>query len=95
MSTAPWHVDAERCSRRTRAATSTTPTPTRSRRTSSAAAAARPAIARLVDPARLDANWLEIVDVLDAPRPRFVERLLTRLGVRAARRAAARRHARR
>jgi hypothetical protein len=40
------------------------------------------AIGALVSPARLDANWAEVVDVLDAPRPRPVEGLLQRLGVR-------------
>jgi hypothetical protein len=39
------------------------------------------AVAALVPPARLDGNWLEVVDALDAPKPRFAETLLTRLGV--------------
>jgi hypothetical protein len=39
------------------------------------------AIAHLLPPARLEANWAEIVDTLDAPRPRFAERVLARLGV--------------
>jgi hypothetical protein len=40
------------------------------------------AIGTLVAPARLDANWDEVVDRLDAPRPRPVEALLRRFGVR-------------
>jgi hypothetical protein len=43
--------------------------------------ACQAAVATLVAPERLDANWLEIVDALDAPRPRFAEVLLVRIGV--------------
>jgi hypothetical protein len=39
------------------------------------------AVATIVPPSRIEATWEEIVDVLDAPRPGFVEGLLTRLGV--------------
>jgi hypothetical protein len=39
------------------------------------------AIAQLVEPARVESNWMEIVDVLDAPAPRLAERVLARLGV--------------
>ncbi|WP_028066315.1 zf-HC2 domain-containing protein [Solirubrobacter soli] len=40
-------------------------------------------VGTLVSPLRLDAAWNEIVDRLDAPRPRLAETLLERLGVRA------------
>jgi hypothetical protein len=39
------------------------------------------AVATLVTPARLEATWLEVVDTLDAPKPRFAEALLARIGV--------------
>lgn len=39
------------------------------------------AVATLVPPERLEANWIEVVDVLDAPRPGVVESLLVRFGV--------------
>jgi hypothetical protein len=44
-------------------------------------AACQAAVATLVAPARLEANWLDVVDALDAPRPGPVEALLTRVGV--------------
>jgi hypothetical protein len=40
------------------------------------------AIGTLVSRDRVEAGWMEVVDRLDAPRPRFAETLLTRLGVR-------------
>jgi hypothetical protein len=46
-----------------------------------ACATCQAAVATLVAPKRLEANWLEVVDVLDAPKPRFAEALLARLGV--------------
>jgi hypothetical protein len=39
------------------------------------------AVASVVSPARIDATWEGIVDVLDAPRTGFVENVLARLGV--------------
>jgi len=39
------------------------------------------AVGTLLEPARLDATWADIVDTLDAPRPGFVEALLARAGV--------------
>jgi hypothetical protein len=39
------------------------------------------AVASLVAPDRLEATWLDVVDALDAPRPRPVEALLARIGV--------------
>jgi hypothetical protein len=44
-------------------------------------AACQAAISTHVAPERLEATWLEVVDALDAPRPRFAEALLIRLGV--------------
>ena len=43
--------------------------------------ACQAAVASLVPRDRLDANWLEVVDALDAPRPGPVEALLTHAGV--------------
>jgi hypothetical protein len=43
--------------------------------------ACQAAVAALVPPERLEANWRGIVDALDAPRPRFAEALLVRLGI--------------
>ncbi|MFD2094041.1 cupin domain-containing protein [Blastococcus deserti] len=44
-------------------------------------ASCRAALVPAVDPARLSALWVEVVDRIDAPRPTPVERLLVRLGV--------------
>ena len=71
--TALERVRARRVRRRGRAS--------RSRRTCSRATSCQAAVAPMVEPARLDAAWAEIVDRLDAPQLGPVERLLRRAGL--------------
>ncbi len=80
MSTAPWHIDRALLAAYARGEVDDADAFSVEAHIVNCGSCQAAASAAVV-PTRMDANWLEIEDVLDAPRTGFVEDLLTRLGV--------------